>query len=51
MKIGNQKKVSILVIEGCTPMSPIAAMEILNKAGAIHQQIAKTKKPFLKQSW
>jgi transcriptional regulator GlxA family with amidase domain len=46
MKAAPHKKVSILVLEGCTPMSPIAAMEVLNKAGAIHQQLAKTSKPF-----
>ena len=33
-------------MEGCTPMSPIGAMEILNKSGVIHQQVAKTSKPF-----
>src|SRR5882724_11917502 len=46
MKSVNQKKVSILVLEGCTPMAPVAAMEILNKAGAIYQEVAKTSKPF-----
>jgi transcriptional regulator GlxA family with amidase domain len=46
MKANQQKKVSILVLEGCTPMAPIGAMEILNKAGAIHQQVHQTKKPF-----
>src|SRR5450432_2485603 len=46
MKTKQRKKVSILVIEGCTPMAPVGIMEILNKAGAIHQQLAKTPKPF-----
>jgi transcriptional regulator GlxA family with amidase domain len=46
MRTGKPKKVSILVFEGCTPMSPIGAMEILNKAGGLHQQLSKTNKPF-----
>jgi transcriptional regulator GlxA family with amidase domain len=46
MKTSKQKKVSILVFEGCTPMSPIGAMEILNKAGSLHQQLSKTNQPF-----
>src|SRR5258708_21217972 len=46
MKITPRKKVSILVIEGCTPMAPVGAMEILNKAGVIHQQVTKTSDPF-----
>lgn len=41
-----QKKVSILVIEGCTPMAPVGAMEILNKAGKIYQQVTHSKRPF-----
>src|SRR5579863_1790977 len=46
MKVKMCKKVSILVIEGCTPLSPIGAMEVLNKAGTIHQQITSSRKPF-----
>lgn len=46
MKTKKRKKVSILVIEGCTPMAPIGAMEILNKAGVTHQQLTKTSAPF-----
>lgn len=40
------KKVSILVLEGCTPMSPIGAMEILKKSGEIAQQVTQSKKTF-----
>jgi transcriptional regulator GlxA family with amidase domain len=46
MKTKRGKKVSILVIEGCTPMSPVGAMEIFNKAGAIYQQVSKSSRPF-----
>jgi transcriptional regulator GlxA family with amidase domain len=46
MKSRQTKKVSILVLEGCTPMSPVGTMEVLNKAGAIHQMLAKTHTPF-----
>jgi transcriptional regulator GlxA family with amidase domain len=46
MKTKAGKKVSILVIEGCTPMSPIGAMEVLNKAGLVYQQVAKSSMPF-----
>jgi len=46
MKTDKSKKVSILVIEGCTPMSPVATMEILNKAGIMHQEMTKTSRPF-----
>jgi transcriptional regulator GlxA family with amidase domain len=46
MKAGGSKKVSILVIEDSTPMAPICAMEILNKAGAIHQEVTGAAKPF-----
>jgi transcriptional regulator GlxA family with amidase domain len=33
-------------MEDCTPMAPVCAMEILNKAGAIHQEVAGTAGPF-----
>jgi transcriptional regulator GlxA family with amidase domain len=42
MKTSKHKKVSILVFEGCTPMAPVSAMEIFNKAGAIHAQVTKS---------
>ena len=40
------KKVSILLLEGCTPIAPIGAMELLRKAGIIHQQITGCHPPF-----
>lgn len=40
------KKISILVLEGCTPIAPIGAMEIMNKASVIHQQLLQTNSPF-----
>jgi len=40
------KKVSIIVLEGCTPIVPVGAMEILNKASVIHQQVTQTNKLF-----
>jgi len=46
MKAQHRKKVSILVLEGCTPMAPVGIMEILNKAGVIHQQLVKSRMPF-----
>jgi transcriptional regulator GlxA family with amidase domain len=46
MKKFKRKKVSILVIEGCTPMAPVGMMEIFNKAGALHQQITNAAAPF-----
>ncbi len=46
MKSKNQKKVSILVLENCTPMAPVSAMEIFNKTGKIYQEIIKSPKPF-----
>ena len=46
MKARNQIKVSILVLEGCTPMAPVSAMEIFNKAGVIHQELTKSARPF-----
>jgi transcriptional regulator GlxA family with amidase domain len=39
-------KVSILVIEDSTPMAPICAMEILNKASAIHRELTGGPTPF-----
>jgi transcriptional regulator GlxA family with amidase domain len=48
MKPKLSKKVSILVLEGCTPWAPVSAMEILNKAGEIHQEIAKTPTPYFR---
>ena len=35
MKTDGHMKVNILVLEGCTPMAPVSAMEIFNKAGAV----------------
>jgi transcriptional regulator GlxA family with amidase domain len=46
MKKSKGKKVSILVLEGCTPMAPVCIMEILNKAGATYQQLHGMAKPF-----
>ena len=46
MKKRMSMRVSILVLEDCTPMAPIAAMEILNKAGMIHQEITRSPRPF-----
>jgi len=46
MKTDGHMKVNILVLEGCTPMAPVSAMEIFNKAGEIHQELAKTSRPF-----
>ena len=46
MRPSHHKKVSILVLEGCTPMSPIVMMEVLNKAGVIHQEVVKGRRPF-----
>jgi transcriptional regulator GlxA family with amidase domain len=46
MKLNSHKKVSILVFEGCTPMAPVTVMEIFNKAGALHQQLNRTSRPF-----
>lgn len=40
------KKVSILVLDKCTPMSPIGAMEIIRKAGDLYQQMKQTRSPF-----
>jgi hypothetical protein len=40
------KKISILVLEGCTTISPIGAMEIMNKASVIHQQLTGNNQPF-----
>ena len=40
------KKISILVLEGCTPIAPIGAMEIMNKASVIYQQLSQSGKPF-----
>lgn len=40
------KKVSIVVLEGGTPIAPVGAMEILNKAGVIHQNMHNTPQPF-----
>jgi len=39
-------KVSILVFSDSTPMSPVGAMEILRKAGKMHHDLGKSKKPF-----
>ncbi len=46
MKKITRKKVSILAFEDCTPMAPVAIMEILNKAGLIYQQINNSSQPF-----
>jgi transcriptional regulator GlxA family with amidase domain len=46
MKAGKIKKVCILVIEDSTPMAPICAMEIFNKAGAIHEEVTGIRGPF-----
>src|SRR6516164_7104766 len=46
MSARKYRKVSILVLEGCTPMAPVSAMEILNKAGLIYQQMNKAPRPF-----
>jgi transcriptional regulator GlxA family with amidase domain len=40
------KKVSILVLEDCTPMAPVAIMEIFNKAGLLHQHLTGGRQPF-----
>ncbi|MEO1050285.1 MAG: helix-turn-helix domain-containing protein [Bacteroidota bacterium] len=40
------KNVVILLLENCTPIASIGAMELLYKAGVIHQQIHRTDKPF-----
>ncbi|MEJ0029538.1 MAG: helix-turn-helix domain-containing protein [Bacteroidota bacterium] len=39
-------KVSILVLSDSTPISPVGAMEVLRKAGQMHSQLGKSKKPF-----
>jgi transcriptional regulator GlxA family with amidase domain len=46
MKAKNHLKVAILVFEDCAAMSPVCAMEILGKAGAIHQELWGNPKPF-----
>lgn len=35
-----------MVLENCTPMAPVSAMEIFNKAGKTYQEITKSPKPF-----
>ncbi len=42
------KTISILVLEGCTPIASIGAMELFNKAGVIHQQLNNLPKPYFK---
>jgi transcriptional regulator GlxA family with amidase domain len=46
MKKRTSMKVSILVLEDCTPMAPVSALEIFNKAGATYQEITKSPRPF-----
>lgn len=40
------KKVAILVLEDCTSIAMIGAMELLNKAGVIHQELNQLEYPF-----
>lgn len=40
------KKIVILLLENCTPIAPIGAMELLHKSGLMHQQIHQTESPF-----
>lgn len=40
------KKVTILLLDGCTPIVPVGSMELLKKAAIIHQQNKGTKAPF-----
>lgn len=42
MKNTKTKNVSILVIEDATPMAPVCAMEILNRAAVIHRELTGT---------
>ena len=40
------KKVTILMLEKCTPIVPVGAMELLRKAGVIHQRGTNSLVPF-----
>lgn len=42
------KTISILVLENCTPIASIGAMELFNKAGVIHQQLNNLPEPYFK---
>lgn len=42
------KTISILVLENCTPIASIGAMELFNKAGIIHQQLNNLPEPYFK---
>lgn len=40
------KKVSILVIENCTPLAPVGAMEVLNKANQEYRHHTRSRQSF-----
>jgi len=40
------KKISILVLEGCTPMAPVSAMEIFQQGRHDSPGAYKSSKPF-----
>src|SRR6266852_1250201 len=40
------KKISILLLENCSPMAAIGALQVFNKASYIHQQVTQTDHPF-----
>lgn len=38
-------KVAVLTLDGCTPLAPIGALELLRKCGEIHQQRTGARRP------